>query len=67
MTNLNKYENLTFEEATHIIYFNFSNDVRAFKSTMEDLMVGEHAPHKCIAPKWYDNYRDTISENKNDK
>jgi hypothetical protein len=67
MRDMNKYENLTFEEATRIIYWNFSNDLKVFKSTMEDLMDGEQQPYKCVAPKWYDCYRDMVAENKNAK
>lgn len=65
MRDLNKYENISFEEATRIIYWNFSTDLRAFKSVMEDLMDGDQPPSKCIAPKWYENFRDFHIQNKN--
>lgn len=67
MRDMNKYENLTFEEATRIIYWNFSTDLKAFKSTMEDLMETDEPPSKCIAPKWYTDYRNFHIENKNSK
>lgn len=67
MRDLNRYENISFEEATRIIYWNFSRDLRAFKSVMEDLMEGDQPPAKCIAQKWYENYRDYHVENKASK
>lgn len=66
MVNLNKYELLTFEKATRILYYNFSTDAKAFKSAMEDLMISTDKPHKHIAPAWYENYQQYLIDNKNE-
>lgn len=61
------YHKISFEDATRIIYFNFSRNSSMFKELMEDLMTNSLEPANCIAPRWYDAYKNHLSENKKDK
>jgi hypothetical protein len=65
---LSPYENLTFREATEILYWTFATTSKAiFLSLLEDLMISADEPCNSIAPKWYDEYRLQLTENKKSK
>jgi hypothetical protein len=63
---LSAYDKLTFREATDILYWTF--DSRSmFLSLLEDMMSSADEPYQSIAPKWYNDYRDHLIENKKSK
>jgi hypothetical protein len=53
---LSNYDNLSFEEATRIIYYVFCSNAKTFMAQMEELMVSPDKPSRSIAPIWYDAY-----------
>lgn len=67
MNQLSRFEQITFEEATRILYFIFSRNPRIFQAMMEDLMTGANEPARCITSSWYDQYREFITDNKKSK
>lgn len=64
---LSAYVKLTFEEATRIIYYHYGERPGFFKELMEDLMTNAAEPCNVIAPKWYDDYKQHLADNKSDK
>jgi hypothetical protein len=70
MENLSRFESLTFEEATRIIYFQFARDSKGFLAAMETLMDHGMAPGKpfnAIAWIWFDQYKQFCTDNKKEK
>jgi hypothetical protein len=66
MKPLSLYEKLSFEDATRIIFFNFHERRDLFTEFMWDLLCAE-APIDVIPRKWYDDYRQHLTDNKNSK
>jgi hypothetical protein len=60
------YQNITFEEATRILYFHYSGRPSLFLEFMEDLMSSERSSD-VISPKQYQDYRLQTEENKKEK
>lgn len=61
---ISKYENLSFQEATRIIYFMFCREPKVFMQMMEELLDHPDEPKKYVAAGWYEQYRDHITSNK---
>jgi hypothetical protein len=64
---MSTYPNLTFEEATRIIYYHYGDRTGFFKELMEDLMNSADNPANVIAPKWYEDYKQFLIDNKSEK
>jgi hypothetical protein len=66
MKSLSAYVKLSFEEATRIIYYHYGDRTGFFKELMEDLM-NTSDPCNIIAPKWYEDYKQFLEDNKKSK
>lgn len=67
MSALSTYQNLTFEDATRIIYYHYGDRLPLFKEHMEELLGSTDKPHRAITPKHYDEYRDFLKDNQKEK
>lgn len=68
MISLSKFDSLTFEECTRILYFHFFRSPAIFLALMENLMDNHSdQPCRCIAQIWYDQYAEHITDNKKSK
>jgi hypothetical protein len=65
--SISTFERITFEEATRIFYFNFSDNPKVFMQMIEELLNRSTDPWRSVARGWYDNYRDFIADNAKDK
>lgn len=64
---ITKFESMTFEDATRVIYFIFHGDPRSFLRVMEDLLDHPDEPNRYVARGWFDQYREYINQNKKEK
>lgn len=58
------YEKISFEEATRIIYYHWSERPGLFKEFMEELMSSSDPPYMTITPRQYQEYKQFLTENK---
>ncbi|MFL5811349.1 MAG: hypothetical protein ACJ749_17635 [Flavisolibacter sp.] len=65
--SLSPYEKLTFEEAIRILYYHWGEKAGLFKEFIEDLMGNADSPYRSITPRWYDEYKQYLADNKNSK
>jgi hypothetical protein len=63
---LSPYEKITFQEATSIMYYHFESK-QQFVSLLEDMMLSVEPPYKHVAPLWYENYKQHLTDNKKSK
>lgn len=61
------YEKISFEEAARILYYHYGDRPGLFKEMMEDLMNNSQAPFESITPRWYDDYKQFLADNKSSK
>jgi hypothetical protein len=64
---ISKYEQLSFQEVTQIIYYHYSDRAGMFKELMEDLLTNSEEPYKSISPRQYEEYKQYLTDNKNSK
>lgn len=64
---ISAYQKMSFEEATRVLYYHFSTRAHLFQEMMEDLMSNSEEPYKSITPRWYDEYKQFLEDNKNSK
>jgi hypothetical protein len=62
---LSAFEKISFEEAANVIYYQFgSKPPGMFKELMEELICHPEEPHKCLCRKWYEDYKQMLTDNK---
>ncbi|MDB5252290.1 MAG: hypothetical protein JWP27_1459 [Flaviaesturariibacter sp.] len=64
---LSTYEQLTFEEASRIMFYCLAFNRQLYTLMMEDLIASGQPAYKSVTPRWYESYRDMITENNKTK